>query len=226
MTIRVLLADDQALLRQTFNILISATPMWKSSVKRPTARKPPSSPARHPDVVVMDIRMPGTDGLAATEAICGDPDLAGTRILILTTYETDEYVARALRARRQRLPRQGRHHRRPAGRHPHHSLRRLPALPPGHPRAHHPLPHYPRTRQPPGILQQPRPAHRPETRSDGPGRRGLLQRGDRRQAVPQHPHSPHPHPAGHGETACPRPRPARRHRLPGRPRPPRSASAI
>jgi DNA-binding NarL/FixJ family response regulator len=54
--------------------------------------------ACHPDVVVMDIRMPGTDGLAATEAICADPDLAGTRILILTTFETDEYVARALRA--------------------------------------------------------------------------------------------------------------------------------
>jgi DNA-binding NarL/FixJ family response regulator len=52
----------------------------------------------HPDVVVMDIRMPGTDGLAATEAICADPDMAGTRILILTTFESDEYVARALRA--------------------------------------------------------------------------------------------------------------------------------
>jgi DNA-binding NarL/FixJ family response regulator len=46
----------------------------------------------------MDIRMPGTDGLAATEAICADPDLSGTRILILTTFETDEYGARALRA--------------------------------------------------------------------------------------------------------------------------------
>jgi DNA-binding NarL/FixJ family response regulator len=46
----------------------------------------------------MDIRMPGTDGLAATETICADPELSGTRILILTTFETDEYVARALRA--------------------------------------------------------------------------------------------------------------------------------
>ena len=54
--------------------------------------------AHHPDVAVMDIRMPGTDGLAATEAICAGPDLTGTRILILTTFETDEYVARALRA--------------------------------------------------------------------------------------------------------------------------------
>jgi DNA-binding NarL/FixJ family response regulator len=46
----------------------------------------------------MDIRMPGTDGLTATGDICGDPDLASTRILILTTFETNEYVASALRA--------------------------------------------------------------------------------------------------------------------------------
>jgi DNA-binding NarL/FixJ family response regulator len=52
----------------------------------------------HPDIVLMDIRMPGTDGLAATTAICGDPALAETRILVLTTFETDEYVARALHA--------------------------------------------------------------------------------------------------------------------------------
>jgi DNA-binding NarL/FixJ family response regulator len=51
-----------------------------------------------PDVVVMDVRMPGTDGLTATEAICADPDLADTRVLILTTFENDEHVARALRA--------------------------------------------------------------------------------------------------------------------------------
>src|SRR6185295_11294199 len=54
---------------------------------------------RHrPDVVVMDVRMPGTDGLTATETICADPDLTGTRVLILTTFENDEHVARALRA--------------------------------------------------------------------------------------------------------------------------------
>ena len=54
--------------------------------------------AHHPDVVVMDIRMPGLDGLAATTAICADPDLGGTRILILTTFELDDYVAQAIRA--------------------------------------------------------------------------------------------------------------------------------
>jgi DNA-binding NarL/FixJ family response regulator len=97
--VRVLLADDQALLRQTFRILISATPGMEV-VGEAADGKEAAELARthHPNVVVMDIRMPGTDGLAATETICADPDLAGTRILILTTFETDEYVARALRA--------------------------------------------------------------------------------------------------------------------------------
>jgi CheY-like chemotaxis protein len=89
----------QALLRQTFRILISATPDMEV-VGEAADGKQAAELARthHPDVVVMDIRMPGTDGLAATETICADPDLAGTRILILTTFETEEYVARALRA--------------------------------------------------------------------------------------------------------------------------------
>ncbi|GAA0991245.1 response regulator transcription factor [Acrocarpospora macrocephala] len=52
----------------------------------------------HPDLVLMDIRMPGANGLAATTAICADPSLSATRVLILTTFETDEYVAQALRA--------------------------------------------------------------------------------------------------------------------------------
>jgi DNA-binding NarL/FixJ family response regulator len=99
MTIRVLLADDQALLRQTFRILLSATPDMEVVAEAADGKEAAElARTHHPDVVVMDIRMPGTDGLAATETICADPDLAGTRILILTTFETDEYVARALRA--------------------------------------------------------------------------------------------------------------------------------
>jgi DNA-binding NarL/FixJ family response regulator len=98
-TIRVLLADDQALLRQTFRILITATPdMEVVGEAADGGQAAELARAHHPDVIVMDIRMPGTDGLAATEAICADPELSGTRILILTTFETDEYVARALRA--------------------------------------------------------------------------------------------------------------------------------
>jgi DNA-binding NarL/FixJ family response regulator len=52
----------------------------------------------HPDIVLMDIRMPGTDGLTATATLCADPDLSATRVLILTTFETEDYVAQALRA--------------------------------------------------------------------------------------------------------------------------------
>ncbi|ROO87441.1 LuxR family two component transcriptional regulator [Actinocorallia herbida] len=98
-TIRVLLADDQALLRTTFRMLLDAVP-GIDVVGEAADGRTAVTQARtlRPDVIVMDIRMPGTDGLAATRAICADPDLAATRILILTTFETDEYVAQALYA--------------------------------------------------------------------------------------------------------------------------------
>lgn len=99
MTIRVLLADDQALLRATFRILIdSCDDMEVVGEAADGAEAVELTRSARPDVVVMDIRMPGTDGLTATAAICDDPDLAGTRVLILTTFEIDEYVAQALRA--------------------------------------------------------------------------------------------------------------------------------
>ncbi|MFF4351429.1 response regulator [Streptomyces sp. NPDC001530] len=99
MTIRVLLADDQALLRATFRILIDSCDDLEV-VAEATDGKEAVELARvhHPDVVLMDIRMPGTDGLTATAAICADPDLSATRVLILTTFEIDEYVAQAVRA--------------------------------------------------------------------------------------------------------------------------------
>ncbi|MFE6156998.1 response regulator [Streptomyces sp. NPDC057889] len=99
MTIRVLLADDHALLRDTFRILInSAGDLEVVGQASDGAQAITLAGTLHPDIVIMDIRMPGTDGLAATTAICGDPSLSDVRILILTTFETDEYVARALRA--------------------------------------------------------------------------------------------------------------------------------
>ncbi|WP_432968926.1 response regulator [Dactylosporangium sp. CA-233914] len=99
MTIRVLLADDQALLRGTFRLLIdSCEDLEVVAEAADGAEAVALARAHRPDVVVMDVRMPGTDGLAATETICADPALAATRVLILTTFENDEHVARALRA--------------------------------------------------------------------------------------------------------------------------------
>ena len=99
MTIRVLLADDQALLRATFRILIESEADMTVVGEATDGREAVELTRTHlPDLVLMDIRMPGTDGLAATSAICADPELSVTRVLILTTFETDEYVAQALRA--------------------------------------------------------------------------------------------------------------------------------
>ncbi|MFG2940464.1 response regulator [Streptomyces sp. NPDC048282] len=98
MSVRVLLVDDQALLRGTFRLLIDSCPDLEVVGEAADGREAVELARTHrPDIVLMDIRMPGTDGLAATAAICADPDLADTRVLVLTMYETDEYVARALR---------------------------------------------------------------------------------------------------------------------------------
>jgi DNA-binding NarL/FixJ family response regulator len=96
--IRVLLADDQALVRAGFRALLDA----EDDVEVVAEAGDGAEAARlahttRPDVVLMDIRMPGVDGLEATRRIVTDPDLAGTRILILTTFDLDEYVFAALR---------------------------------------------------------------------------------------------------------------------------------
>ncbi|MFD4655871.1 response regulator [Kitasatospora sp. NPDC058444] len=99
MTIRVLLADDQALLRGAFRLLIDAEEDMEVVGEAADGREAVAlARATRPDIVLMDIRMPGVDGLGATAEICGDEELSGTRVLILTTFEIDEYVAQALRA--------------------------------------------------------------------------------------------------------------------------------
>ncbi|MGW5370884.1 response regulator [Streptomyces sp. NPDC004009] len=99
MTIRVLLADDQALLRGTFRMLFDATGDMEVVGEASDGREAVElARTRHPDVVLMDIRMPETDGLEATRLISESEDLAAVKVLILTTFEDDEHVAEALRA--------------------------------------------------------------------------------------------------------------------------------
>ncbi len=97
--IRVLLADDQALVRAGFRALLDAQDdievVGEAGDGDEAVRL---ARALAPDVVLMDIRMPGSDGLSATRAITGDDRLADVRIVILTTFELDEYVFEALRA--------------------------------------------------------------------------------------------------------------------------------
>ncbi|MET9483810.1 response regulator transcription factor [Streptomyces sp. NPDC006638] len=99
MTIRVLLADDQALLRGTFRLLIDSEPDMEVVAEASDGREAVAlALSSQAEVVLMDIRMPGVNGLDATRQIMADEDLAGVRVLILTTFENDEYVAEALRA--------------------------------------------------------------------------------------------------------------------------------
>jgi DNA-binding NarL/FixJ family response regulator len=99
MTIKVLLADDQALLRGTFRLLLDSTPGVAVVAEAGNGREAVDlACSTRPDLVLMDIRMPVLDGLEATRLIASDPALAGVRVLVLTTFENDEYVAEALRA--------------------------------------------------------------------------------------------------------------------------------
>ncbi|GGO53403.1 DNA-binding response regulator [Streptomyces daqingensis] len=99
MTIRVVLADDQALLRSAFKVLVDSDPGMEAVGEASDGAEALETVRRlHPDVVLMDIRMPGCDGLAATRAITADPRLQDVKVVILTTFEVDEYVAQALRA--------------------------------------------------------------------------------------------------------------------------------
>lgn len=97
--IRVLVADDQAVLRGSFRVLVETDPGLDLVGEAGTgAEAIELARATRPDVVLMDVRMPGLDGIEATRRICGRPDANGVRVLILTMFDLDAYVYAALRA--------------------------------------------------------------------------------------------------------------------------------
>ncbi len=97
--IRVLVADDQELVRRGFCALIAAEDGLEIVGEASTGSGAVDQAfATRPDVILMDIRMPELDGIAATERITTDERLAGTRVLVLTTFDLDQYVYDALRS--------------------------------------------------------------------------------------------------------------------------------
>ncbi len=99
MTLRVLVADDQALVRAGFRGIVAATPGFSVVGEAGTGSEAVEQARRHhPDVVLMDVRMPVMDGIEATRQITRSPATSEVRVLILTTFDLDEYVFAALRA--------------------------------------------------------------------------------------------------------------------------------
>jgi DNA-binding NarL/FixJ family response regulator len=99
MTIRVVVADDQALVRGSFSLLVDSAPDLSAVGEASTGAEAVELAEReHADVVLMDIRMPEVDGIEATRRITRTAATAAVRVLVLTTFDIDEYVFSALRA--------------------------------------------------------------------------------------------------------------------------------
>ncbi|WP_432095505.1 response regulator [Streptomyces sp. bgisy100] len=98
-TVRVLLADDQELIRAGFRLLVDGDPELAVVGEAEDGRGAVSlARSVRPDLVLMDIRMPGLDGISATREITRDPELSAVKVLVLTTFGEDEQVFAALRA--------------------------------------------------------------------------------------------------------------------------------
>jgi DNA-binding NarL/FixJ family response regulator len=97
--VTVVVADDQALLRGTFRMLIDSCPDLTTVGEAGSGQEAVELAQReHPDVILMDVQMPQLNGIEATREICGAPDTRHTRVIILTTFDLDEYVYAALQA--------------------------------------------------------------------------------------------------------------------------------
>lgn len=97
--IRVLLADDQAVVRAGFRTMLDLAPDMEAVAEAANGREAVDLARRYaPDVVLMDVRMPDLDGIEATRRIVEDPGFADVRVIVLTTFEIDDYLFGALRA--------------------------------------------------------------------------------------------------------------------------------
>jgi DNA-binding NarL/FixJ family response regulator len=98
-TLRVLVADDHALVRHGYRSILAGEPDIEVTEEAGNGREAVAIATRErPDIVLMDIRMPVLDGIEATRLITSDPRLARTKVIVLTTFDLDEYVFGALRA--------------------------------------------------------------------------------------------------------------------------------
>jgi DNA-binding NarL/FixJ family response regulator len=138
--IRVALADDQPVVRMGLRVLIDREDDLELVGEADDGRTALQLARRtHPDVLLLDIRMPGMDGLAALREITSDPTLAGTRVVIVTTFEIDQYVFEALQAGASGFILQRRRARRAAARRPRGGRRGGLAVPLGDPAGRQPV---------------------------------------------------------------------------------------